>query len=890
MAAPRKHQLRHLTSLAVGTPWAILPDRLAAICEILSLRRAGQGLDPDEIEARLEGLRDRSVPPDQLVSLLYTALPRSTPGTNSSRPAVSSPTGGSAVAVLSILGTLVPRRIDAANASGGGFVSAEAIAQAFRQTAANPDVSTIVLDINSPGGAVAGIPELAATIAEAVANGTRVIAVANHLMASAAYWIGSQASEVVASPSADVGSVGVLAIHQETSLADAENGITTTVFRSVAHKAELNSVEPLTAEARARVEQRIAAVHQNFLAALARGRNLSASVVASTFGSGRVLSAEEALAAGMIDRVATLDQVLAELLGGHGTPAGVTPTTTGATARPALPPGLENHSMDPQLLTALIRLGAITAAATPEQAESARQTLLTMAGCDLAASVADQLTALQRVGGPVAQVSATAAPAPAHAIASPVAAAPVANTSGTLSVADAIAMVRVSALDAAAQLDLIGQLTSSADPLTPQAVLGRIQQQTQASQPAAGVRIGVAEAEADKFLTAGRDALLQRAWGGNLPQQLWSNAAQDFVAWQAPRRTNHHLASLPNLARQSLIVAGFDARTVNTLANSEVARLAMGADPADFGILRAEGAAFNGRAQFTNLLYDAANVMLRRSYAEATSTFQAWARRGESLPDFKPVNKVIAGELSDPQVIPENGTFEETTMLDGREPYSLNTWGERFSITWQTIVDDRLSALTDIPAKQGAAMRRKQNRIVYQVLKDNAALSNDGVALFHATHNNLTGTGTALSVAAFNVAYALMAKQTGLNSSVFVAVEPRYLLVPPAIRGTALELLSSTSNPAASNSNVNNIWQNGLQPIVDVELSAAASGGSDTAWYLAADSATVDTVEYAYLQGLETPAFERQTMFDRLAVAFRVYQSFAAKAIDFRGLYKNVGA
>jgi hypothetical protein len=186
-------------------------------------------------------------------------------------------------------------------------------------------------------------------------------------------------------------------------------------------------------------------------------------------------------------------------------------------------------------------------------------------------------------------------------------------------------------------------------------------------------------------------------------------------------------------------------------------------------------------------------------------------------------------------------------------------------------------------------MRRKQNRIVYQVLKDNAALS-DGTALFAAGRNNLTGTGTVFSVAALNIAYNLMAKQTGLNSSVFVAVEPRYVLAPPAIRGTILQVLQSTSDPAASNSNTANIWSNGLTPIIDVELSAAATGGSDTAWYLAASNTAVDTVEYAYLQGLETPAFERQTMFDRLAIAFRVYQCFAAKAIDYRGLYKNNGA
>ena len=421
-------------------------------------------------------------------------------------------------------------------------------------------------------------------------------------------------------------------------------------------------------------------------------------------------------------------------------------------------------------------------------------------------------------------------------------------------------------------------------------MLGRIQQQTAATQPAAGVRVGVVEAEADRFAVAARDAILQRAWQGNTPTQLWSNAAQDFVPWQAPRRPNYHLASLPNMARQSLIVAGFDARQINTLANSEVARLVMGADPLDFGLLRAEGAAYNGRAQFSNLLYDAANVMLRRSYAEATSTFGIWARQGEAFTDFKQRHKVIAGELSDPQVIPENGTFEETTLLDGREPYSVVTWGERFSITWQTIVDDRLGALTDIPTRQGAAMRRKQNRIVYGVLKDNAPLVNDGVALFNqATHKNLTpATGTAISVASLNVAYKLMSEQTGLNSGVFVAVEPRFLIIPPNLRGTALELLGSYANPASSNSGVRNIWENNLQTVIDVELSTAG-GGSDTAWYLAADASTVDTVEYAYLQGLETPAFERQVMFDRLAVAFRVYQCFGAKALDYRGLYKNVG-
>jgi signal peptide peptidase SppA len=876
MPAVKRHAMRHLIAQAVGSLWAIDPERLDAICEVLSLRRAGMEFDADEIAARLVGMRDRTVPHSQMLAVLPA---------RSAAAGQQSQAAGSSVAVLSILGTIVPRRIDAQNASGGGFVSAEAIATAFREAVANPDVGTIVLDLNSPGGAVAGIPELAAQILEARGQ-KRIIAVANHLAASAAYWIAASATEVVASPSADVGSVGVLAIHQESSAADTEAGIKTTVFRSVAFKAELNSVEPLTAEAAARLQARLAELHQTFLQSLATGRNLPLTAVAANFGQGRTLSAAEALAAGMIDRIATLDEVLAELLGGKGTPGGVSPTASGATARPSLPL-LETLRMDPAILTALIRSGAITAKATPEQAESARHTMLAIAGCAADASVADQVAAIASI---YTATSLTPTAQPITAVVAPVA--PVAATTSTapqgVALSDAIAMVRVSNLSAADQLAVIADITAQAGILTAASIVEMLSQRSRQSNPSAGLRVEGGEAEVDKFQTAARDAILGRAFGGDRPRQIWSARAQDFVDWK-PGRQNHHLASLPNLARQSLIVAGFDSRIVGTLADADVARLVMGAEPADFGFFRAEGAAYNGRAQFTNLLFDAANVMLRRSYAEQTATFTAWARQGESVRDFKPVHKVIAGELSDPQAIPENGTFEETALLDGRESYALTTWGERFSISWQTIVDDRLAALTDIPSKQGAAMRRKQNRIVYQILKDNAALS-DNVALFHANHGNLTGTGTAISVTSLNVAYALMAKQTGLNSSVFVAVEPRFLLAPPAIRGTALQLLNSTSDPSNNNSGTANIWSNGLTPIIDVELSAAATGGSDTAWYLAGANNQVDTVEYAYLQGLETPAFERQTMFDRLAVAFRVYQCFAAKALDFRGLYKNNGA
>jgi len=205
-------------------------------------------------------------------------------------------------------------------------------------------------------------------------------------------------------------------------------------------------------------------------------------------------------------------------------------------------------------------------------------------------------------------------------------------------------------------------------------------------------------------------------------------------------------------------------------------------------------------------------------------------------------------------------------------------------------VNDQLGAFTEIPIKQGNAMRRKMNRIAYGVLKDNAALA-DGIALFNASHNNLTTGSATPTVSTLNTMMKKMTEQTGLNSGVFVGAPPKFIVFPYALWATVSTLLGSLADPASSNAAaINAVRGMMLQPIVDVELGAAATGGSDTAWYLATDSAAVAHIEYAYLQGLTAPAYEMVPDFDRLAMKSRVYQAFAAKALDFRGLQKHNGA
>jgi signal peptide peptidase SppA len=237
----------------------------------------------------------------------------SAPATNA--PAVlalEGPQGGAAragsVAVIPVYGVIEHRADWMLELFGG--TSVETVREEVRKAYADPSVKAIVLDIDSPGGTAAGIAELAAEL-RAVRGGPKpIVAVSNTLAASAAYWIASQADEVVVSPSGSVGSIGVRTVHQEMSRMLDEAGITTTLISSGPFKTEANQFEPLTDEARAMLQERSDAFYTMFLGDVAKGRRTTVAKVEADFGGGRLLMARAALDAGMVDRVDTLDATI----------------------------------------------------------------------------------------------------------------------------------------------------------------------------------------------------------------------------------------------------------------------------------------------------------------------------------------------------------------------------------------------------------------------------------------------------------------------------------------------------------------------------------------------------------------------------------------------------
>lgn len=220
-----------------------------------------------------------------------------------------------AVALIPIMGVLTQRDSWLLQAFGG--TSTQAVGRAVDQAVSDRGVHTIVLEIDSPGGEVYGTAELAQRVASA-RKVKPIITVANSLAASAAYWIGSQASEFVVTPSGEVGSIGVVAVHQELSRMLDEAGIATTVIRSARFKYEGNEFEPLTDAALAALQKRVDEGHGQFVGDVARGRGVSVGQAQSRFGQGRVLSARDAVAAGMADRIATIEVVLKQLTSTRG--------------------------------------------------------------------------------------------------------------------------------------------------------------------------------------------------------------------------------------------------------------------------------------------------------------------------------------------------------------------------------------------------------------------------------------------------------------------------------------------------------------------------------------------------------------------------------------------
>lgn len=212
------------------------------------------------------------------------------------------------VAVIPLQGVITKR--------GGWFSDGlDRVMRSIETAMSSKAIGGIVLDVDSPGGSSYGLMEFADKLYELRSDPKPLLAVANPMAASAAYWAGTSADQSIVSPSGDVGSVGVWSLHLDYSKAMDDIGVNPTFVFAGKYKVEGNPFEPLSDEARAEIQRSVDETYDQFLSALARNRGVTKSKVQSDFGEGRVLSAKRAKDAGMVDRVASLDDVVNAMAG-----------------------------------------------------------------------------------------------------------------------------------------------------------------------------------------------------------------------------------------------------------------------------------------------------------------------------------------------------------------------------------------------------------------------------------------------------------------------------------------------------------------------------------------------------------------------------------------------
>ncbi len=311
------------------SPWAIEPAKLLEIQAIYATHLRGEKIDIAGVEQRI------------------------------GRPLANEPKGYTiqdGVAVLPIEGVIAKRANLLMQVSGG--TSTELAARDLRAALADPQVHSIILAVDSPGGTVDGTQALADVVL-AARNSKPIVTLASGTMASAAYWIGSAAQQVfIADGTTTVGSIGVVATHVDVSGAEAQRGIKTTEVFAGKFKRAASQYAPLTETGRATIQDQVDYTYSLFVKAIATQRGVSEQQVLKDMADGRVFIGEQAVQAGLVDGVSTLDALIAQLNDQRSAGAArpMKPTSQGATDMPLTRAQIEQDS--PDIVANLLAEGA----------------------------------------------------------------------------------------------------------------------------------------------------------------------------------------------------------------------------------------------------------------------------------------------------------------------------------------------------------------------------------------------------------------------------------------------------------------------------------------------------------------------------------------------------
>ena len=303
-------------------------------------------------------------------------------------------------------------------------------------------------------------------------------------------------------------------------------------------------------------------------------------------------------------------------------------------------------------------------------------------------------------------------------------------------------------------------------------------------------------------------------------------------------------------------------------------------------------------SDFPLLLANVLNKSLQRAYRVVPDQWRQIVTIDPNIPDFKPKQITRLSEADDlEEILGEPGEYKDSKLVEAKESYTLSIFGRTFSITWKTIINDDMSALTKQPDKFGRSAARLLNNLVFGTLETNPVMG-DGNELFSTAHGNL-GTGR-LSEANICKAVSAMKNQTDDNGK-RIYVEPKFIIVPTVsvvMEWQLRKLLNTVNEPGSGNNDINTLRELNLVPIYCPWLTNAY------AWYLISDPAVIDTIEVGFLRGVgESPqlflkdpgwttiggAAVSPFQMDDSPIQYKVRHIAQSKPIDWRGMYKSTG-
>lgn len=311
----------------------------------------------------------------------------------------------------------------------------------------------------------------------------------------------------------------------------------------------------------------------------------------------------------------------------------------------------------------------------------------------------------------------------------------------------------------------------------------------------------------------------------------------------------------------------------DSLERSGVSTRGRSADSVVDMVTRA-GLGYQTTSDFPAILANVNNREMARTYATAEAPIRRLARGGTAR-DFRPRTTVSVSGMPELLKVNEAGEFQYGAFSGSAESIQLKTVGRITAVTRQALINDDLGALTAIPAAFGAEAARYEGMELVRVLEANPVMA-DGKAVFHADHGNLAAQAELLT-AGLATARLAMSRIKGPNGQIMGMV-PRYLLVPPELQLAAEQVVAEVAAAKVADANP----FSALTLIVEPRLTSA------TRWYVVADPATVDGLNYLHLEGAQGPQIDTRVGFEVDGIEIKCRLDFGAGWLDFRG-WQRVG-